>query len=309
MKPNAREGITGRLKAWDPVARKVVWETEALAMDGRSGRPTGGALATAGNLVFMGIGQGKELRAYDAKSARSSGASPTQTMTFAAPITYELDGVQYVAASVGGASQGNYFAPSYGRMLVFRWAARRVARAAAYTPPPLNPPASTASADVVKAGEEKYSQYCSVCIGAGGLQGRSSFPNLTVTPFLHSQEGFDQVVLQGVRGRQGHGFVRAVPQACGYGRDPGVPGLACHCIEGRAATGGTRARAGHAPASHQIAAGHKSCTLRVHLPRAVFARGTRSVRQVACFPAPRCWTKRRPVLDSPPLQDRPPAFL
>ncbi len=52
--PYDRVGIIGRLKAWDPVARKVVWETPPFATDGRSGRPTGGVLATAGNLVFMG---------------------------------------------------------------------------------------------------------------------------------------------------------------------------------------------------------------------------------------------------------------
>ena len=31
---------------------------------------------------------------------------------YAAPITYELDGVQYIAASVGGTAQGDYFAPT-----------------------------------------------------------------------------------------------------------------------------------------------------------------------------------------------------
>ena len=42
-----------------------------------------------------------------------------------------------------------------------------------------------------------------MCHGAGGAQQRTSFPNLTVTPLLHSQEGFDQVVLQGIRVSQG----------------------------------------------------------------------------------------------------------
>jgi mono/diheme cytochrome c family protein len=163
-------------------------------------------LATAGNLVFMGAGQGKELRAYDAKSGAQLWSAPTQTMTFAAPITYELDGVQYIAASVGGATQGNYFAPSYGRMLVFSLGSKAaLPEPQPYTPPPLDPPALNASADVVKAGDAKYTQYCSVCHGAGGMQGRSSFPNLTVTPLLHTQEGFDQVVLQGARADKGMG--------------------------------------------------------------------------------------------------------
>jgi len=70
-------------------------------------------------------------------------------------------------------------------------------------PPPLNPPASTASADVIKLGQDKYNQFCSVCHGQDGVQTRGTFPNLMVTPLLHSQEGFDQVVLQGVRAQRG----------------------------------------------------------------------------------------------------------
>ncbi len=54
------------------------------------------------------------------RPAPSSGASIRKTAVFAAPITYMLDGVQYVAASVGGVAQGGgYFAPTYARMLVF----------------------------------------------------------------------------------------------------------------------------------------------------------------------------------------------
>jgi mono/diheme cytochrome c family protein len=70
---------------------------------------------------------------------------------------------------------------------------------APYTPRQLNPPPLTASADVVARGSQLYEQNCSVCHGANATQQRSSFPNLTVTPFLHSQEAWDTVVLQGQR--------------------------------------------------------------------------------------------------------------
>src|SRR5688572_25089877 len=66
LKPYDRRGVTGRLKAWDPIARKVVWESEAYSNPG----PTSGVLATAGNLAFMGNGGGKILSAYDAKSGK-----------------------------------------------------------------------------------------------------------------------------------------------------------------------------------------------------------------------------------------------
>jgi quinohemoprotein ethanol dehydrogenase len=202
MKPNDKSGITGRLKAWDPVARKVVWETEGFA----DNRPSGGATATAGGLVFNGNGAGQELRAYDAKTGTQLWSFKTQTNIYAAPITFELDGQQYVAASVGGAAQGGYFAPGYSRMLVFALGAKAALPPnKEYTPPPLNPPTSTATADVIKLGGDKYSQYCSVCHGVDGVQQRGTFPNLVVTPLLHTQEGFDQVVLQGARQEKGMG--------------------------------------------------------------------------------------------------------
>jgi quinohemoprotein ethanol dehydrogenase len=202
LQPYARQGVTGRLKAWDPVARKVVWESEPFS----NGRPTSGVLATAGNLVFMGNGGGKVLTAYDAKTGAKLWNFDTQTAVYAAPISYMLDGTQYIAASVGGTVQGGYFAPTHARMLVFKLRGKAVLpQPEPYTPPPLNPPPSTASADVIAHGGELYSQYCSICHGANGLQARSSFPNLTVTPLLWTQGGFDQVVLLGGRADKGMG--------------------------------------------------------------------------------------------------------
>ena len=81
LKPTSKTGITGRLKAWDPVARKVVWETESLR---RTTGPSGGALATAGGLVFAGNGAGQELRAYDAKTGKQLWSFKTQTAIYAA---------------------------------------------------------------------------------------------------------------------------------------------------------------------------------------------------------------------------------
>jgi quinohemoprotein ethanol dehydrogenase len=203
LKPYDRRGVSGRLKAWDPVARKVVWETEPYAGAG----PTSGVLATAGNLVFMGNGGGKVLTAYEAKTGAKLWNFDAKTAVLAAPITYLLDGVQYVAASVGGVAQGgDYFAPTHARMLVFALGGKAVLpEPEPYTPPQLNPPPSTASADVISRGGEVYTQHCSVCHGANGFQARSSFPNLTITPLLWTQPAFDHVVLGGGRADKGMG--------------------------------------------------------------------------------------------------------
>jgi quinohemoprotein ethanol dehydrogenase len=202
LQPTNKTGITGRLKAWDPVARKVVWETPAFA----NNRPSGGVLATAGGLVFQGNGAGEELRAYDAKTGQQLWSYKTQTAAYAPPITYELNGQQYVAASVGGVAQGGYYAPGYARMLVFAIGGKaKLPANQPYTPPSINPPPSTAAADVIKLGGDKYTQYCSVCHGVDGVQQRGTFPNLVVTPLLYTQEGFDQIVLHGLKQERGMG--------------------------------------------------------------------------------------------------------
>ena len=203
LKPYNRTGVTGRLKAWDPIARKVVWESEPFG----GGLPTSGVLATGGNLVFMGNGNGKTLSGFDAKSGKKLWTFDAKTAVFAAPISYQLDGVQYVAASVGGVAQGgDYFAPTHARMLVFALGGKvALPEPEPYTPPPLNPPPSTAAADVIAHGAEKYTQLCSVCHGVNGVQQRTSFPNLTITPLLWTQPGFDQVVLAGGRMDKGMG--------------------------------------------------------------------------------------------------------
>ena len=210
LKPHNKQANDGWLQAWDPVARKVVWETP------KGPRATSGAMATGGNLVFMGNSGGNELAAYNAKTGTKLWNFDALTAVYAAPITYELDGVQYIAASVGGAAAGDYFAPTLrahagvqGRRHREAAAERRLTRRAQ-----LNPPALTASADVVERGGKVYAEHCSVCHGVNATQQRSTFPNLTVTPFLHSQEAFNQVVLQG---REMLGMPAFVEDAAGGG--------------------------------------------------------------------------------------------
>ena len=202
VQPTNKEGIFGRLIAWDPVARRIVWETPPFDND----RPSGGVMATAGGLVFAGNGAGQEFRAYDARTGEQLWSFPAQTSVFAAPITYELEGEQYVAASVGGSAAGQgYYAPGHARMLVFKLGATAaLPPRQPYTPPPLNPPPSTASADVIERGRAVYDQYCTVCHGVDGVQPRGTFPDLTTTPMLHSQEAFNQII-NGARAQRGMG--------------------------------------------------------------------------------------------------------
>ncbi len=197
--PKAKTGFTGYLQAWDPVTGKPVWKGEP------NQGPPGGAVATAGGLVFQGGGSSKQFRAYDARTGEKLWTFDAQTGVIAGPITYELDGKQYVAASVGAtAFGGDYYAPNYSRMLVFTLGGTaQLPPVKPYTPRPLDPPPATAAADVVQAGQGKYSQYCAACHGENGQTRGANFPDLTRTPMLHSQEGFDAVVLNGVLSAKG----------------------------------------------------------------------------------------------------------
>jgi quinohemoprotein ethanol dehydrogenase len=198
LKPHNKQANDGWLQAWDPVTRKVVWETP------RGPRATSGALATGGDLVFMGNSNGNMLAAYNAVTGEQLWSYDAQSAVYAAPITFELDGEQYIAASVGGTGGSDYYAPSYGRMLVFKvGGTAQLPEKVSYTPPELNPPPSTATPEVLARGTAVYAEHCSVCHGNNGVQQRSSFPNLTLSPLLYSQEGFDQVVLNGARVQRG----------------------------------------------------------------------------------------------------------
>lgn len=196
--PKAPQGFSSYLQAWDPVTGRQVWKGAV------NQGPTGGALATAGGLVFQAGGSAEEIRAYDARTGEKLWSFKTQTGSLAPPISFELDGQQYIAVSVGGNTTGGYYAPNYSRMLVFGLHGQAVLPPTRpYTPPPLDPPPSTASARVIRAGSVKYASYCAACHGDEGQTRGANFPDLTRTPLLRSQSGFDQVVLKGILAQRG----------------------------------------------------------------------------------------------------------
>ncbi len=196
--PKAPQGFVGYLQAIDPATGKILWRSET------NQGPTGGALATAGGLVFQGGGRGDEFRAYDASTGQKLWSMQAETGVLTGPITYQLDGKQYVAVSVGGNAQGGFYAPNYSRMLVFTLnGTAKLPPVQPFTERPLNPPPATAPAKVVDAGRAAYSHYCAACHGENGQTRGASFPDLTRTPLLYTQEGFDQVVLKGVLSDKG----------------------------------------------------------------------------------------------------------
>ncbi|MBR1281280.1 PQQ-dependent dehydrogenase, methanol/ethanol family [Bradyrhizobium sp. AUGA SZCCT0177] len=87
-------GFLGELVAWDPVANKKVWGIrEELPFNG-------GTLTTGGNLVFSGDLRG-DFRAIDAKTGKILWKKNLGSGIGAGPVTYSVDGKQYVAVVVG----------------------------------------------------------------------------------------------------------------------------------------------------------------------------------------------------------------
>lgn len=87
-------GHMGGVKAWDPVAQKQVWfNKEDLPF-------TGGMLSTGGNLLFHGDIKGW-FKALDAKTGKELWKFNAGSGISAAPMTYTLDGKQYVAVVSG----------------------------------------------------------------------------------------------------------------------------------------------------------------------------------------------------------------
>jgi PQQ-dependent dehydrogenase (methanol/ethanol family) len=100
----------GTFTAIDLNSGKKVWQVETE-------QPMiGGSLATAGNLVFTGEGNG-QFRAFDARTGKSLWSFHAGAGCNAPPVTYMLGGTQYIAVACGGNFQLGY--PLGDAVLVF----------------------------------------------------------------------------------------------------------------------------------------------------------------------------------------------
>ncbi|WIW96169.1 PQQ-dependent dehydrogenase, methanol/ethanol family [Altererythrobacter rubellus] len=201
-----RKEITGTLKgmlvAWDPVAQEPRWTVE------HPGPWNGGLLATAGGLVFQGTA-GSEFNAYNATNGEKLWSFPAQTGVVAPPVTYTIDGEQYVAvlAGWGGAYALSVdgqairdLAPvrNISRLLVFKLGADGA------LPPelelanlPLDPPPSRANSATISLGGEKYARYCAVCHAPGAV-GSTVLPDLRRSGTLSNPASWQAVVREGM---------------------------------------------------------------------------------------------------------------
>ncbi|MFT3722920.1 MAG: PQQ-dependent dehydrogenase, methanol/ethanol family [Hyphomonadaceae bacterium] len=194
----------GELVAWDPVAKKARWSVSYP-------NPwNGGVLATAGGLVFQGALDGY-FRAYDAaKGGAAIWQFDAHYPALAGPVSFEIDGEQYVAVTAGwgtslplsGATgvrngQPQTAASVFGRVLVFKIGGNakldplEISNAA-----PVPAARKFGSAAAIAAGEQLYANNCLVCHG-GGAQSSGITPDLRWSQQTATKDAFSQIVLDG----------------------------------------------------------------------------------------------------------------
>ena len=195
------------LRAWDPIQQKAIWEQELV------GPWNGGTLATAGGLVFQGTADGRFI-AYDAESGTPLWSRKTGTATLASPISYELNGEQFIAVPGGfgsvvflalGILMPEAIPDQKGQVFVYKLGGQAKLQLAE----PIErsfpaPPEIHADESDLSAGRDLYGYFCWPCHGANAVSS-GVLPDLRRSPYLQTSEAWASVVLDGVLEDQGMG--------------------------------------------------------------------------------------------------------
>src|SRR5262249_34442226 len=163
-------------------------------------------------LVFQGRANGN-FEAYDAKSGKKLWSMFLGSGISAPPITYEVEGKQYVSILVGwggagvgagGGSASAKFGWAYRgqtRRLFTFWLAGR-AKVPALEPPvfpePLVPADFTVDDKLAEKGRGVYIAHCLLCHGSGAVAGGAT-PDLRASPILLDPSAMKAVVRGGAR--------------------------------------------------------------------------------------------------------------
>lgn len=193
--------FSSQLRAIDPMTGETKWALDSLGWQDRHG-----VLATQSGIVFHGNLAGR-LFARDAETGAELWHVDTGSTIMAAPMTYQVDGVQYVAVQTGWGGGGWGFVPPYAaayskgngnRLLVFRLGggAVRVPDDLPALQPAVAPPAQDAGVtpEMIAMGGALFTSNCTIC---HSNQPRAPLPDLRrMAPGTHA--GFEQIVLHGL---------------------------------------------------------------------------------------------------------------
>ncbi len=188
------------LLAWDPVRQSAVWRVP------HEHPWNGGVLATAGDLVFQGDALGF-FSAYNAANGTRLWQAPANTGIVAAPISYAIDGEQYIAvlagwggalALLGGPLNEGAKGGATGRLLVYRLDGDATVPAGVTPKTQHSPPEMRSSWDAAasRRGAKLYARHCMVCHGIGAVGG-GVIPDLRYTS-TERHAVFDDIVRDGL---------------------------------------------------------------------------------------------------------------
>jgi len=186
----------GRLVAWDPVKQEEAWrQPHPLPFNG-------GTLATAGNLVFQGTTDGM-FYAYRADTGEELWKWDMQSAVMAGPVSYTVNGEQYVAVTVGLGGGGALVSSAtvqrdgpqknISRVVAVKLDGGAMLPAIAPDRRLLHPPALQGNAASVARGATLYGQYCARCHGQNA-QGNGVLPDLRYSTYLNNFSWYDIVV-------------------------------------------------------------------------------------------------------------------
>jgi quinohemoprotein ethanol dehydrogenase len=193
---NAKE--KGYLLAWNPVTQSEAWRVDYRVPG------SGGVLATAGNLLIQGTID-KTLAIYRADNGAKLWEMNIDQAPVAGPITYMIDGEQYIAINAGWGGSPVYnlgpFQTATAKLLVFKLGATGVTLPP--MPPPLalpRPPMLRASEAQISEGRSLYAEAgCQRCHGDNAIGGVKDLRFMTAES--HAQ--FNDIVLKGTLADRG----------------------------------------------------------------------------------------------------------
>ena len=192
-----RAMLKGQLVAWDPIAQREVWRVQY------DGPWNGGVLATHGNLVFQGNAHG-QFQAFSARDGRKLWSFDAGTGIVAPPMSYSIDGQQYIAvlAGYGGAYPlsssfvDNPRPMPNGRILVFKLGGTAPYRVVTTPNPPAVQVSDAFTPAQVQRGQNLYETTCSVCHGPGAMSS-GVLPDLRRRQSIADAEVFKGIVIDG----------------------------------------------------------------------------------------------------------------
>jgi alcohol dehydrogenase (cytochrome c)/quinohemoprotein ethanol dehydrogenase len=195
----------GHLLAWNPVTRQEAWRVTHTTFY------NGGVLSTAGNLVFQG-NTDEELVAYNALSGERLWSAPTQTGVIAPPVTFSVNGEQYIAlvAGWGGAApliMGPEINPdstmrNISRVLAFKLGANLQLPPLPPRSARISPPEDIGSEAQILAGSSLYERNCAGCHGITAVSG-GVLPDLRHSAITTDAAAWRSIVRDGSRQDKG----------------------------------------------------------------------------------------------------------